>query len=238
MPGARRARIANWSRGPISVGGRKYDLYLNLPGASGDYASTPDAAGIDITGDINLVAYVAMTDWTPAAQSALVAKFTTTGNQRSYGMTVETSGALGIAWSANGTAVISKTSTANPSVSNGGWLWVRATLDVDNGASGNDVTFYTSPDGVTWTQLGDVVTTATATSIFDSTAVLEIGGTTSGTALRTTGKVGIARVYSGLAFSSLVAEFNPDLNAKRGDTSLTSSATAEIWTVNGNASIQ
>jgi len=37
------------------------------------------------------------------------------------------------------------------------------------------VTFYTSTDGLTWTQLGSAVTTAGVTSIFDSTTAVMIG---------------------------------------------------------------
>jgi hypothetical protein len=45
--------------------------FVLLPGASGDYVSTPDAAALDITGDLDLRVRVAMDDWTPAAESIL-----------------------------------------------------------------------------------------------------------------------------------------------------------------------
>lgn len=48
-------------------------------------------------------------------------------------------------------------------------IWVRATLDVDNGAGSRVVTFYTSTDGVTWASLGS--TTEAGTSNISSADV-------------------------------------------------------------------
>jgi hypothetical protein len=57
--------------------------YLYLPGVVSNYASAPDSAALDIVGDIDLRVKVALDDWTPAAQTALVAKDVVTGSQRS-----------------------------------------------------------------------------------------------------------------------------------------------------------
>ena len=86
--------------------------YLRVTGTSGDYASTPDAAALDITGDIDLRVKVALDDWTPAAESTLIAKYTATGNQRSYALAVTATGALIFRWSEDGTAEKSETSSA------------------------------------------------------------------------------------------------------------------------------
>ena len=151
--------------------------YLYLPGVASNYASTPDSAALDITGDIDLQVKVALDDWTPAANSALLYKWDNAGSSAAYGLRVNaTTGRLILLWTENGSTVKSATSTVSPTVTDGATLWVRATLDVDNGASGNDVIFYTSTNGTIWTQLGTTVTQAGTTSIYSGTSQVEIGG--------------------------------------------------------------
>lgn len=216
--------------------GRKIG-YLNLPAVSGSYASSPDSTAASITGDIDIRALVSLDDWTPATDSrAIIAKWTTTGNQRSYlfGVTV-TTGTLSLSWSADGTVVITKTSTAAPTVVDGERLYVRVTLDVDNGAVGNDVTFYTSTDGISWSQLGDVVTTAGTTSIFDSTATLNIGAMDAGTDDLLLGKIYLAQVFTGLigGDGNKRVEFDPLMtNVNAGSFT---ARTGELWTINSTA---
>ncbi|MEU4804311.1 hypothetical protein [Actinosynnema sp. NPDC023587] len=204
--------------------------YLQLPGSSGNTATTPDAAALDIVGDIDIRAHIAADDWTPAADSAIVAKFLTTGNQRSYSLLLSTAGALVLAFSTDGTAVISKTSTANLSaLAAGASAWVRATMDVDNGASGYTVRFYTSTDGTTWTQLGLDVVTATATSIHAGTAVLELGSRNGGTTDLLAGKVFEAEVRTGIGGTAVAHPV--------ATTSGITDLTGLVWTVNGTASL-
>ena len=226
-----------WAATGAASGGGTIPVYLNLTGASGGYASTPDAAPIDIIGDISLVAKVALDDWTPAAQTALIAKYDTTGNQRSYMLSVETSGALRLSWSILGTVVITATSTVAPTIANKEWLWVRGSLDADNGAAGNDSFFYTSTDGLAWTALGDTVTNAVATSLLSGTAILEVGSSNTGAATLATGKIGVARVYSDKTLTTLAANFDPGVSGSHRGTSFTAS-TGEVWTINGAASLE
>lgn len=205
--------------------------FLFLSGTSGNYASTPDAASLDIVGDIDIRARVALNDWTPAAESTLIAKYTATGNQRSYGLAVTAAGNLILRWSTDGTAESTATSTAATGFTDGTTHWVRATLDVDNGAVGNTATFYTSEDGSTWTQLGNTVTAAGVTSIFASTAVLEIGSQTGGTVNVAAGKFFRGEVLSGIGGMSVAAPI-----ASASANGITD-ATPLTWTVQGTAYI-
>jgi hypothetical protein len=151
--------------------------YVYLSGASGNYMSVADNPPLDITTDLDLQVQVALDDWTPAANSALLYKWDNAGSSAAYGLRVNaTTGRLILLWTENGSTVKSATSSVSPTVTDGSTLWVRATLDVDNGAGGNDVIFYTSTNGTTWTQLGTTVTTAGVTSIFSGTGQVEIGG--------------------------------------------------------------
>lgn len=152
---------------------------LSLNGVSGNYVSTPDANVLDITGDIDLQVKVALTDWTPASAQTLMGKWATGGNL-SYDMEIGVDGKVYFYWTTNGSTVITRTSSVVTGITDGATKWVRATLDVDNGASGHDVKFYLSDDGTTWTQLGTTVTTAGTTSIYSGAVGLAVGANSQG----------------------------------------------------------
>jgi hypothetical protein len=172
--------------------------YVYLPGVASNNLSIPDATNLDITGDIDLRVEVALDDWTPAAENTLIAKWVPAGSEQSFVFNVNpTTGYLRLVWYTAAGATLVKTSTAAPTIADGNSLWVRATLDVDNGASGNDVKFFTSTDGITYTQLGSTITTAGTTDIKSSTAIVQIGQYSSGELL--TGKVSRAQIFNGIA---------------------------------------
>ena len=205
---------------------------LLLNGTSPGRASTPDAAALDIVGDLDLRVHVAMDDWTPAASSALITKSTTSGNQISWRFNVLSTGILRFVWSADGSATLTADSTVAPTVANAAPLWVRATLDVDNGAAGRSVRFYTSPDGETWTQLGSTVTTAGVTSIFSSTAPVIVGSREVGTADRLSGRVFSAEVRSGIAGTIVT---NPDFGAQLAGATSFADGSGLTWTITSPA---
>ncbi|HYQ63550.1 MAG TPA: hypothetical protein VET29_09795, partial [Actinophytocola sp.] len=152
---------------------------LSLLGMNGTYASTPDTAVLDITGDIDVRVELEPVTWRPTYLTVLVAKVDA---QFSYGFFLAGNGNLLLVWTTDGTTgtLVSVVSTAPVSAS-AGRLAVRATLDVNNGAGGKTVTFYTaSAIGGSWTQLGAAVTTAGTTSIFASTVDLAVGASSLG----------------------------------------------------------
>lgn len=202
---------------------------LALPGGAGNYASTPDAVSLDITGDIELRAEASFSSWTPATEQTLVSKWNTTGNQRSYKLSLLPSGALRLAWSTNGTAVTQADSTAVTGFQPDLVRFVRATLDVSSG----EVRFYTSDHGGGWIQLGDPVTVG-ATSIFASTATVAVGAISAGAADVMTGDVYAAQIRDGIA-GTVVA----DPKFKEYGPTVTSfvDSTGKTWTLNGTAAI-
>ncbi len=211
---------------------------LDLPGASGDFAHTPDSASVSVTGDIDIQAEIVLDDWTPLGQNTIVAK-RDGSTQISFRFYVNTNGRIGLSWSEDGAVQIHQSSTVaiSPEPGAGTKLHVRTTLDVDNGASGNDNVYYTSTDGVSWTQLGATVTTAGVTSIFDSTVRLTVGShDDDGNGTRLSGSVRSAQVYSGIS-GTLVADFDPNRDANLSNAPFVSSTTGETWTVAGNASV-
>ncbi len=219
----------------VTAGTQKY---LALDG-TGDYAQAPDAAALDITGDIDIRAKVRLDDYTAAANQVLVSKWDTTGNQRAYSLNVLTTGQLRLIWSTNGTATLQHGSTT-AAFTDGVDYWVRATLDVNDGAGNRVAKFYYSADttnaheDVTWTLL-DTVTTAGTTSIFASTAAARVSGIAP-TANEMAGRCYAAAILNGIADAGTVVA-DPNFTAwSPGDTTGVDAA-GNTWTLNGNAYI-
>lgn len=114
---------------------------------------------------------------------------------------------------------------------------LRVTLDVNNGAAGHTVTWYTSTTiGGTWTQLGSPVVIAGTTSIKTNDAPLRVGGNPGdGTSRQAVpGKIYAYQLRNGIG-GTIVA--NPAFNAQAaGATGFTDSAT-RVWTIGGNGRI-
>ena len=204
--------------------------YLSLPGTSGNYASTPDSAAVSITGDIDIRVKAAADDWTPATAGRYIITKLGGAPQNSYYTQLLTDGILRLGHYHDGSTERFADSTVAVGAADGSVKWLRFTLDVDNGASGRAVEFYTSDDGETWTQLGATVTQAGTSSIFDSTADVRLGGE----AGFFEGKVYYAELRNGID-GPVVASFDAN-DAAVGATSFVSRATGETWTVNQSGS--
>jgi hypothetical protein len=201
---------------------------------SGEYASTADAAALDITGDIDIRVRIALDDWTPTSGAYPLAKRMVTGNQRSWLLEVTSGGLLRWYWSTDGTSETYKDSTVGLSLTNGQARWIRVVFDVDNGAGGNDILFYTAADSSTeptsWTQLGTTITTAGTTSIYSSSAPVTIGAWGDGGA--TQGKIYRAIIRDGIVGTTV---FDANFASQTiGTTSFTES-TGKTVTVTGSA---
>jgi hypothetical protein len=208
--------------------------YVYLPGVALNYLTVPDSAALDITGDIDLRVQLALDDWTPASTQAIIYKYGTAGN-RSFAFYVNGSslGTLELAWSADGTAANSATSSVATGITDGATKWIRVTLDVDNGASGRDVKFFTSDDGITWTQLGTTRTSAGVTSIFASTTGIAIGADNNGSS------VIAAKIFNGQILNGIDGTKVLDVNTSiigSGSATTYSALTGQTVTINRSAS--
>ena len=216
--------------------------YLALSGTSGNYASTPNSAALQITGDIDLQVKVSFWNWnlgvvgTTQTDRMVLSKWTDSGTNRSYGLVVNATGSLYLWWSADGSVALTAVATQNLNYTQNTIKWLRATMDVDNGASQRVVKFYTSDDGSAWTQFGTTITTAGVTSIFSNATDLTVGGGTSGTQRYMDGRVYRAIVKNGYdGAGSVVFDANFETQTA-GTTSFTeSSSNAATVTVTATA---
>lgn len=218
--------------------------YLAVTGASTSGAFTLDSAGFDITGDIDLRARVALDDWTPASAAVIVGKANLPG-QYSYALGVNTAGTLLLAWSTAGTlgTIVAASSTVAVGAANGEVVWVRATLDVNDGAGNRVVRFYTSADpthdhtAVEWTQLGSTVTTVGTTSIHSGSAVPTIGILADGSN-PLTGKIYATAVLNGIGGTVISSTDFTDGNRFVPGAGSGTGPNGNVWTISSPATLE
>jgi len=104
---------------------------------------------------------------------------------------------LQLSWSNDGTTVHTASSVDELPLTPGR-IQIKVELDVNNGAGGNTVKFFTAPPGGSYTQLGAAVVTAGTTSVFDSNAPVQVGN----------GAIATTTTYSG------VSATGPGVNGK------------------------
>jgi hypothetical protein len=214
--------------------------YQYLPGVAGNYASSPNAAPLQITGDITIEADIAPLAWASGGTTLVVAK-TLTAGQYCYQLYLDSAGKVSIQTFVNGSTSLVSTSTVATGFSAGARRWVRASLQVNDGSAHNVVNFYTSTDGSTWTQLGATITNVGATSIFNGTSPLEVGSNLGGTANLLSGAVYRVRIYNAnLLNGSGIPVFDANFATKPfgANSFAESSANAATVTINGPLALQ
>ncbi|MCZ4604999.1 hypothetical protein O3S80_14865 [Streptomyces sp. Lzd4kr] len=209
---------------------------LYVPGAG--RATTPDAAALDILGDIDIRIDARLDNWGREDFLELAAKQEFSTDERSWRLVqLGATRQVELVWFTDGTAASGtavQSTVALPAVP-GDRIALRVTLDVDNGASGWTLTWYTADtiDGP-WTQLGEQVTGAGVTSIYNSDAPLDVGDVAGMVLDIPQGRFYGLEVYDGIG-GTLVA--SPDFTAQdAGTTSFTDSA-GRLWTVEDGAEI-
>jgi len=221
------------ARGPFS-------RWIELPGASGDYVSSPDSASASVTSDITLIGWAALDDWTPAADGYVIGKWTGAGDQRAYILGVDSLGYLKFLTSSDGINSVSSDSTAVTGFSAGVGHWLRATWS----NADDEVVFYTSDDSphtpysqISWTQLGNAVAHAD-TGIDDGTAVVTVGAINTGAAGTLFGKVMRAAVFASTDPTTASPAVDFDARAFTPGVSTATMSTGEVWTLQGNAAVE
>lgn len=208
-----------------------------------DNVTTPDAAAHDITGDIEVRAWLAADSWEIESVAGACGKWSESDDERSWRLSVDSishaEGHFGMEfqWSTDGTSGTVSTIDAElvpqPALF-GGYAAIRVTLDVNDGASGHVITFSQGPslDGP-WTEFySDTI--AGTTSIHSGTAELAVGENDDSSRFSVEGIIRGLRVYDGIG-GTLVAD--PDFTQQTiGATSFDDDA-GNTWTLNGDAAI-
>ena len=177
------------------------DRGVTLDGATLTGLLTPANSLTNITGNIDLRARVLPSGgWAPGSGNnrTLIAKFGA-GGQRVYRFQLLNSGKLYLDWTPDGSTLTgSVTSSAAVPFANGTAGWCRVTLNVNN--AGNwQVTFYTSTDGATWTQLGTASNGTGTTSLFSTTSTpCEIGSRSIGQSEMFGGTIYAVQIRNGI----------------------------------------
>lgn len=206
--------------------------YLELTGADDSYASTPDHAALDITGDLDL-RWEGEANWYGPGARMLIGKWGASG-QRSYHMRIQ-DGSLYLSGITNlgESYFVSRPLPALPQRAA-----LRVTLDADTGAGSWAVAHYWAPTiAGPWTQIHTTFTAAGTITTHVSTEPLLIApAQPTATVPRRVveGKVYKAEVRSGIGGTVVAA---PDFTAQAvGSTGFTDSA-GRVWSYSGTARI-
>jgi hypothetical protein len=196
-----------------------------------------DSATLDFTGDMEIRLDMHLR-YPLKRGHVLVAKYLTSGDNRSYLLSTTNVGNVQFYWSPDGTFANRRVVTSSEPIPAGRFT-LRVQFDADNGAGGISVTFYTGPtiDGP-FTQLGNVVSSAGTSSIYSGTADVEIGSANGGFTGLTglyliQGKVYGIRLYDDIA-GTLAAE--GDFTGLEFDATSVSDGTT-TWNVTGTSYI-
>lgn len=216
--------------------------YLLFP--SGIHSvSTPDAASLDVLGDIDVRFDVQPNDW--GSPQMLVIRWASGGNLH-YSFAIGQNREIWFWWSPTGlsAATVSAKTTVPVPFYDDQRVTIRVTVDVNNGASGNTTTFYYADalEPEEWIPIGAPVVNSGTTSLFNATAPLFIGDNQ--VSLLPDGSSGISRLQ-GKAYGlqvrdgidgTLEVDLDVATNAVAGGTTFTGND-GRVWTRSGTSSL-
>ncbi|GIH69437.1 hypothetical protein [Sphaerimonospora thailandensis] len=205
---------------PIRVSVARLGMALNLTGEEKVAATTPAVPALDLTGDLDIRCLVELSRWSSANAQTFIGK-----HLGAYVFGKDESDRLRLEWTSGG---VYRAARSTPvTFADGSAQWVRVTYDRDNGAGGHTTTFYTSADGVTWTQFGDPATGSGTEAVNTNSTPLALG-VRGDVASAMAGRIYRAEVRDGIGGTVVAA---PDFRAlAEGTTSFTDSA-GRTWTV-------
>lgn len=188
----------------------KSGYLLRPPGAPGYVQNTSGRlsyAAASITGDLDVRYKAAMADWTPSAAQIFAAKTDgSTTTAWGWAFYISSTGTLALIVTPDGQFASRTTYVSSASVpfTDGNTGWVRVTYDADNGSGNAAVTFYTSTDGSSWTQLG-VGRTGPVGNIYDNAAVpYTLGAYSNLNANNMVGDILYAEIRNGIGGTNVV----------------------------------
>lgn len=213
-----------------------YDVgspWVAVPGTDGSGLTTPGGPQFAV-GDLDLRLDISMDVW---SGQQLAACYLSTNENRSWAVTVGGTRQLGLYWSPTGGILERQAqfSTAPFEAYNGQRAAVRITLDVDNGAGGYELRFYTgrTVDDDEWSLLGTPIVGQSTTGVHSGIADIELGMVSGLIGNRMAGKVHAFQLRNGINGTVVASMTTAD--ATPGASSFTSGG--RVWTVTGGASL-
>ncbi|MFG3090690.1 hypothetical protein ACGGAI_24000 [Streptomyces antibioticus] len=202
-------------------------VHLELTGGT-DRASTPSATALNVAGSLDARIDLRLDNWAIGGEVELWGKYQLTGDQRSWQMSISTSGALGLRASLDGLAVAMYSSTVPIPVPPSGRLTLRVTRD---NATGTAIFYTGSSVAGPWTQLGSPVAMPSG-AIYASTAPLSVGDIDTLAATPASGSVYGVQLRDGID-GTVVAD--ADFTAQTIGAASFTDGVGRTWTLNANA---
>ena len=172
---------------------------LDLDASTGEYAWTAHASALAPTTELDIIVFAAADDWTPTANQALFAKWSSAGNQRNWGLHFNSGGNLVMNLSTNGSTTLTLVGTPSaPMVAGGAGYWIRSTWRSSDGATAIYLVEAADADEGVPTSWGTAIATGTryAGTPMDglTTARLTLGAINDGTSMNYSGLIRYAEV--------------------------------------------
>lgn len=201
---------------------------LYLPGTAGNYVSTPDHADLDPAGDLEIVARVALADFTPPTAQCLIAKRTTTDGLAYQLAFNGTTGDLSLSIRTGATDYFSQAVVANPGWVDGSFYWLRMRRTSVDGVVTMEYAADQADEPTSWTSM-TVSGTPRIGALDANAAPVEVGANRNGSDLLT-GHIKRVLIRTTIG-GSAVADFRADA----GVATRYRDTTGKTWTVNGSA---
>lgn len=223
---------------PMRISVPQGSVYLRLEDDSTSYAYCPDAAALDITGDIDVRIDLDLSNY---ALCTLATKWNSS-TDKAWALRLNASGAPIIEYAnSNGMGFTDYAATSTAAIPLGR-IAIRATVQVNNGVGGTTATFYTAPTiAGPWVQLSQVVKTNGIVTLQTSAAPISVGYSvgyivtdTHSDHIGPTGKFYGFQLYNGIG-GTLVA--SPDFTAQTPGTAPFNDGLGNIWSVSGTAQL-
>lgn len=217
--------------------------YMNLPGGTGNYFSTPNNSAFNVAGDTCVVVRFQKPSSTPAADMTIVGRWNSTPGAAAWRLVLLTTGQFRFTYTVDGTAVsLLSTSAATPLAFDGTYIWLK----VRRLSATSDTGFWTAADTgsdnvlpSSWTAF-QLNRTSIVGPIYNNGGALSlpltIGAYNSGASQPFTGQIGRVLWYSGT--DELTGTLIVDANAADYTSGTTwTSPLGRVWTMNGTASV-
>ena len=191
---------------------------LVLPGTIGNFASTPDSAALDITGNLELVSRIKFTNWNRPTNQTIISKRDANTFVQTYTLNMF-AGYVRLVGITNGTSFTASATTPTPFTANQTG-WVKATLTWGTPVGGCTVAFSYAADAgsstepVSWTSLGSVPVASAGTALVPNNAPVEFGTERLGTPLSGAWALTTATVYRSIIRDGATTVFDADFSAQ------------------------